>query len=342
MVIEYVGANAGRAAVDSILDPRISVRWQQVDRSRAELDEIAASIKDSHLDGVVMIGIDTIHNQVEVTVSPSDKVGQVSALVGSLYHDGIVVDATNDPLIALTCSNRNSCTPWRGGIKISNYDAYPGLIDDCTWGFQASRNGNLQMITAGHCGSVGNTIKHNGEAIGNLNFNAINPSTFKGVDVARIRVTGADYPHVQNTLYATDSYKLWSLTSVSATRDFYVGQGVGKSGVHGYASGSITDTHVYYQLIPADGDPPLLYYPNCTFYTRTTCPWMSGVETNLPGMPGDSGGPVYSTVNFSPPMGVSLFGIISVGSDTSMAFAPADEDAIALDVDFWCTTAGCP
>ena len=76
LVIEYVGANAGRAAVDSILDPRISVRWQQVDRSRAELDEIAASIKDSHLDGVVMIGIDTIHNQVEVTVSPSDKVGR--------------------------------------------------------------------------------------------------------------------------------------------------------------------------------------------------------------------------------------------------------------------------
>ena len=118
------------------------------------------------------------------------------------------------------------------------------------------------MITAGHCGSVGNTIKHNGEAIGNLNFNAINPSTFKGVDVARIRVTGADYPHVQNTLYATDSYKLWSLTSVSATRQLSnVGQGVGKSGVHGYASGSITDTHVYYQLIPADGDPPLALLP---------------------------------------------------------------------------------
>ena len=93
LVIEYVGANAGRAAVDSILDPRISVRWQQVDRSRAELDEIAASIKDSHLDGVVMIGIDTIHNQVEVTVSPSDKVGDLLGLLSSEYGAGVNVVA---------------------------------------------------------------------------------------------------------------------------------------------------------------------------------------------------------------------------------------------------------
>ena len=90
-VIEYVGANAGRPAVEAVLDPRVCVRWQKVDRSGAQLDQIMTAIMDRNLNGVGAIAIDTVDNQVEVDVYPPEDVAQLSQLLSGEYAAAVNV-----------------------------------------------------------------------------------------------------------------------------------------------------------------------------------------------------------------------------------------------------------
>jgi hypothetical protein len=99
LVIQYVGANAGRAAVEEVLEPGVSVRWEQVERSRADLMAILREVRDRDLEGVVAVGIDTINNQVEVTVDPSQHFDEVSQILGSEYSDAVAVVA-GEPMVA--------------------------------------------------------------------------------------------------------------------------------------------------------------------------------------------------------------------------------------------------
>jgi hypothetical protein len=62
-----------------------------VERSRADLVNMKAQIRDRNLEGVVGIGIDTINNQVEVTVHPSEHFANVSQILASEYGDAIRV-----------------------------------------------------------------------------------------------------------------------------------------------------------------------------------------------------------------------------------------------------------
>jgi hypothetical protein len=301
-----------------------------------------AQIRDRNLEGVVGIGIDTINNEVEVTVHPSEHFANVSSAINHSFGHGATIIATDDPPVADICSSRTNCTPWRGGIRIEQNNG-PGA---CTWGFQASRNGNLQMITAGHCQVTGGKFNHNGETIGSngVGRNAIDPATFGTLDVSRTRVTGSSYPIYQNRLYAAEAYRSWSITSVKAYSGFAVPQAVGKSGISThYSSGYITDVDYDYQLLPAQGGGSLVHYPNCTFETPSTCPWVWGVKANYARAGGDSGSPVYSAFPYSnPPMGTKLFGIHSAGAGSVAVFVPASTAASTLTLDFWCTTDGCP
>jgi hypothetical protein len=97
MVIEYVGDNAGRAAVEQLLPPGASVRWVQVERSRAELDQVQNAIAaraaggETALAYVVLIGLDTINNRVEVTVSPPGDAAAVADLLTREYGAAVYV-----------------------------------------------------------------------------------------------------------------------------------------------------------------------------------------------------------------------------------------------------------
>lgn len=92
LVIQYVGANAGRAAVEEVLGPDVSVRWEKVDRSQAELMRILRQIRDRNLDGVSAISIDTLNNQVEVRVDPG-QADALSPILESEYGDAVAVES---------------------------------------------------------------------------------------------------------------------------------------------------------------------------------------------------------------------------------------------------------
>jgi hypothetical protein len=97
LVIQYVGANAGRAAVEAVLDPKVCVRWQKVDRSRADLDQIMTAITDRNLNGVGAVAIDTLDNRVEVDVYPPEDVAQLALLFGTEYGAAVNVVALSAP-----------------------------------------------------------------------------------------------------------------------------------------------------------------------------------------------------------------------------------------------------
>ncbi len=94
LVIQYVGSNPGRAAIEARITPGLAVRWEKVERSRSELDRIQDQIRERHLDGVAWIAIDTIRNQVKVGVVPS-SVDAVSLLVAGAYGDAATVVASD-------------------------------------------------------------------------------------------------------------------------------------------------------------------------------------------------------------------------------------------------------
>ena len=89
LVIQYVGPNAGRDAVEARLSPGVAVRWEKVERSRAELMRTVREIRDRGLP-VVMIAIDTINNVVEVTVDFLEY-DHVSDVLTNEYGDSVAV-----------------------------------------------------------------------------------------------------------------------------------------------------------------------------------------------------------------------------------------------------------
>lgn len=331
-MIQYVGANAGQAAVAKAVAPGLAVRWEQVQRSERQLKQLNEQVKRSWPEGVFSIGIDTIHNQVTVEMLPSGAIGSVRS---ALPAEGVEVVQSDDlPVAAYACVSRLSCTRWRGGIAVD------GDTHECTWGFQASRNGNLNMITAGHCAEAGEVFTHDGATIGinGIAKNAIGD----GVDVSRTRVTGAAYPTTQNTLYGDDSHKSWQLDSVRTQAGFAVGQTAAKSGITtNYTYGHITQLDVAYTLVPPPGDF-IPGYPGCDIIHPSLCPHENGIKTDVTVAGGDSGGPVYNWYAAGAATGTTLEGFASGGGTGVMYFAPAYAAQAALTLDFWCTTPGCP
>lgn len=98
MVIEYVGDNAGRAAVEAKLTPEMEVRWVQVRYSRSELQRIQKEIVDRRLDGVYWVASGSVCNAVTVGVD-KDSIDEVRQLLAEAYGDAVHVVASG-PVIA--------------------------------------------------------------------------------------------------------------------------------------------------------------------------------------------------------------------------------------------------
>jgi hypothetical protein len=103
LVIQYVGANAGRAAVEQLIGCAEAVRWVKVERSAADLfriiDELSSFI-DVHrpeFRDVFAVSIDTIGNQVEVSVGPSGSVADLEAFLNPIYGNAVRVQFSSDP-----------------------------------------------------------------------------------------------------------------------------------------------------------------------------------------------------------------------------------------------------
>lgn len=92
LVIQYVGANAGRATVEEVLRPGMSVRWDKVDRSHADLMRLLRQVRERNLDGVSAISIDTLKNQVKVRVDPG-QADAISPILEREYGDAVAVES---------------------------------------------------------------------------------------------------------------------------------------------------------------------------------------------------------------------------------------------------------
>jgi hypothetical protein len=91
LVIQYYGANAGAAAVEPLIVPGLPVRWEQVTRTREELDRIHAEIVASWPNGVGGIGLDTIKNQVVVTVFDAAILSEITHELAR-YGDAVRIE----------------------------------------------------------------------------------------------------------------------------------------------------------------------------------------------------------------------------------------------------------
>jgi hypothetical protein len=90
LVIQYVGSNVGRPAVDDQLRPGVDVRWEKVERSRDDLMRILREVRELDLDGVWAVSIDTVSNQVQVFVSP-DRFQEVSRTLSATQGNSVLV-----------------------------------------------------------------------------------------------------------------------------------------------------------------------------------------------------------------------------------------------------------
>jgi hypothetical protein len=100
LVIQYVGENRGRAAVERVLVPEVAVRWVQVERSQDELARIANEIRQRKLDGVFAISIETLTNRVEIWLDEYAPRSTLAAAFAAEYADAIFIRPGTDILYA--------------------------------------------------------------------------------------------------------------------------------------------------------------------------------------------------------------------------------------------------
>lgn len=98
VVIEYVGDNAGRPAVEEKIPAGMQVRWQQVRYSRTELRRIQDEIMERHLAGVWWAGSGNACNAVTVGVD-AGSIDEIRRLLAETYGDAVHV-VTSGPVIA--------------------------------------------------------------------------------------------------------------------------------------------------------------------------------------------------------------------------------------------------
>lgn len=95
LVIQYVGTNAGRAAIEQVLTPAVSHRWERVDYSRSDLTRIATEVRGLNLEDVFAVSAGTSSNQVIVYVASEGSVSEVSRTLAS-YGGAVRVEFSSD------------------------------------------------------------------------------------------------------------------------------------------------------------------------------------------------------------------------------------------------------
>ena len=95
LVIQYVGADAGRAKVEPTVISGLNVRWEKVDYSRTELSQIAQEIRTLNLKDVYSVSAGTSRNLVIVGVGPNGSLSEVSQLLAK-YGDAVRIESSSE------------------------------------------------------------------------------------------------------------------------------------------------------------------------------------------------------------------------------------------------------
>jgi hypothetical protein len=247
---------------------RISVI--QAANSLGDLQKIKTALRAEVLDdtpvgdAINALRIDLVRNKVVIGIDPARFSATASNLSGR-FSDQLVVYEKAVPAREAACT-RTSCLPTlRAGLAIGT----PHGV--CTSNFVAFAGTNYVLLTAGHCGSVGDTVTHaGGTSIGTVTKNAFKNNTYADAMVVDIANSAKS-----NFVYVTDSVTNRPITSRMPLNGDIVGSAVCGSGIKTlFFCGSVTDLDVDHK---SDGGNWVLGMQECT------------VDVRL----GDSGAPMF-------------------------------------------------
>lgn len=136
--------------------------------------------------------------------------------------------------------------PLEGGLAIENLDYNQDGVGYCTSGFSAVHQGDLYLVTAGHCGDSGDRYNQGGTYFGYMEKVADNANT----DIGLIKLSIDSHAGIGN--YEKDNFTDWQ-------REYekYVGQYVCKNGITtGNTCGTVEDIDYswfgHYDFVAAD------------------------------------------------------------------------------------------
>jgi streptogrisin C len=292
----------------------MGIEVQTVEHSWADLEAATTASLDSA--GVVMAAPDVKHNRIDVELKPGMRFGatKVHGVTAKVHH--------GRGLETAACASDTTCTPYRGGIEI-----VVGGNELCTWGFYGTRGTATKfVVTAGHCGTLGASAKHNGILVTTstgIKTNTYDNASYADSDAAIAPVAGSTKAVTPfNTVYVSPTNTARPITATRSTANQQVGDTVCFAGtVSGGKCGTIQQTGMT-AILDRDADGKRLTTHKL-------------IKTTRSGTGGDSGGPVYY-LN-------TAYGLITA-IDTSdgnkvvyNAIREAEFDA-AFDT---CTTAAC-
>lgn len=181
--------------------------------------------------GIEILSIDEFNNRIQVVMSSKN------------YSEQAVIDCVGNPdMLTFDCITSNpvddATYTIRNGSKLTNSKGYYSMA------VGAVRNGKYGFITAGHCGTVGDSASYNGMHMGTFRARVYGPNA----DVAFIERSSATHTYRATNLFTDGTgYTLGTLNYVSG--GFPSGTAVTKYGATtGKTTGKIKSTSVSYTI----------------------------------------------------------------------------------------------
>ena len=231
------------------------------------------------------MAVDTRGNGLVVNVLAQDRLeaGQVAATIAMAVGIPIVVDATAAARPSdVSCTDREHCSdPYEAGVLIREGSITGSPF--CTMAFPIVVGGDVQVVTAGHCGHYGTTWYHKGEGkVGSVQDNQWEP---EGKDILRLSMFDVQ---ASENVYGFTSAPSWGPEQYNAINGYPISGetlcvSLGKS--NRSDCGTVTSTNIRY-------------------WSDTTGFWVWGAKMNgLTPIPidGDSGSPVHRSYQYTGP-----------------------------------------
>lgn len=293
------------------------VRWESATFAGRELDAAAAKIMSmASRYSVTQVGVDTKQNRLIVLADRANEPVNLGDLVDVPTEVRYSAAPSLDPS---ACTSRLACTPYRGGIKITG----PNQI--CTWGFIAKRLTTKYLLTAGHCGKVGQTFTHDGFVVNSpsIDFDVFDTagSTFDADVLRGPLLSGPFLVSPYNRIYLSQEEPSRAITGYKAHIQQAVGNVVCFSGLStGLRCGTIVNKN---------------YATPGTRFDGVTKTFNFQIKTSAPGAAGDSGAPVFNGANA---YGIAAF---TDPGDGNKIFYGAMDKVLSWTGTTLCTTSGC-
>ncbi|MCL2804001.1 MAG: FG-GAP-like repeat-containing protein, partial [Micrococcales bacterium] len=280
--------------------------------SRAELDaaaeqaleavgEDAVSVGVDYRDGQVLLGVED--EVVEEALAAVDEVDGLEAVedgvVAELAGDEIPVEVSVEevPMPTEAISGESIDTgPLRAGKRIYNVTQGGSY---CTANVLVTKGTARQMISAGHCGAAGNTVRYAGANLGTIQSSSWYAAK-NGAEIVGDAASHAAPTTARASLFRTPT-QAWNVVGWG---DAIVGAVVCSRGVSSGVEkcGVVKAVGLRIEMGSRYVDPGMRYLKNT-------------VAVAMPTIPGDSGGPLYYKGIDS----MVVVGILS-GSNPSMSY----------------------